>query len=125
MRASKDDLPIMLQAGTATVRAVDWGDLRVALVSVPAGTDFAPLLHGLPDNLCPAPHWGYIVKGRLRIEYKGGLAETLAEGDLYYMPPGHTGIALDDLEFVEIVPPAGHQQFVDNARANLAGASAP
>lgn len=67
MRASKNELPGVLEAGPATVRARDCGDMRVAIISVPAGTDFGPLLKGLPDDLCPCPHWGYVMKGRLQI----------------------------------------------------------
>ena len=38
------------------------------LISVPAGTDFGPLLKGLPNDRCPCPHWGYVLKGRLRVD---------------------------------------------------------
>lgn len=119
MRASKNELPVMLEAGPASIRGSDWGEMRIALVSVPAGTDFGPLLKGLPDDLCPAPHWGYILKGRLRIRYDIG-GEVLSAGDFYYLPPGHTGVAEEDTEFLEIMPSQAHQVFLDNAQRNLA-----
>lgn len=118
MRATKDELPIMLEAGPASIRGADWGEMRVSVVSVPAGTDFAPLLRNLPDDRCQGPHWGYVLKGRLRIQYASG-EEVLNAGDFYHMPPGHTGIAEEDTEFLEIVPPDLHQQFLDNAHKNL------
>jgi hypothetical protein len=37
MRASKNELPLMLEAGPASIRGADWGDLRLSVVSVPAG----------------------------------------------------------------------------------------
>jgi hypothetical protein len=119
MRASKTELPIMLEAGPAVIRGTDWGELRAVLVSVPAGTDFAPLLKGLPNDLCQGPHWGYVLKGRLRIRYADGEEELLRAGDLYYMPPAHTGVADEDTEFLEIMPPGAHQEFLDNAHRNL------
>ena len=119
MRAAKTELPIVLEAGPAKVRATDWDDMRVVVVSVPAGTDFGPLLQGLPDDLCPCPHWGYVMKGRLKIEYADG-EETLRAGDVYYLPPGHTGVAEEDTEFLEISPPDQHQRFIDAAHQNLA-----
>jgi hypothetical protein len=122
MRAARSELPTLLEAGAASVRAVDWNGMRAAVISVPAGTDFGPLLRGLPDDRCPCPHWGYVIKGRLRISYATG-EEVLREGDVYYMPPGHTGVAEEDTEFLEIAPPELHQQFVDNARRNLAAAT--
>jgi hypothetical protein len=119
MHAAKSDLPIMLRAGEASVRGADWGEMRVSVVSVPAGTDFGPLLKGLPNDRCQGPHWGYVLKGRLRIQYADS-EELLSAGDFYYMPPGHTGIAEEDTEFLEVVPPHLHQDFLDAASANLA-----
>ena len=122
MRASKNELPMLVEAEPASVRGADWDGMRAAVISVPAGTDFGPLLKGLPDDMCQCPHWGYVMKGRLRITYANG-EETLRADDVYYMPPGHTGVAEEDTEFLEIAPPEQHQRFVDNARRNLAAAS--
>ena len=121
MHATIAELPVMLKAGDASVRGAEWGGMRVALVSVPAGTDFGPLLKGLPNDRCQGPHWGYVLKGRLRIQYADG-EEVLSGGDFYYLPPDHTGVAEEDTEFLEVVPPDLHQQFLDNAQANLAAA---
>jgi mannose-6-phosphate isomerase-like protein (cupin superfamily) len=118
MRASKTELPILLEAGEATVRGVDWDDMRIAVVSVPEGTDFGPLLKGHPDDLCPCPHWGYVVKGRLKIQSDDG-EETLRAGDVFYLSAGHTGVAEEDTEFLEVSPPDKHQAFIDVARRNL------
>ena len=123
MHATKEQLPVLLQAGDAVVRGIEWGDLRVCLISVPAGTDFGPLLKGMPGDLCPGPHWGYVLRGRLRISYEDS-EEVIDAGNFYYMPPRHTGIALEDTEFMEVVPPGANQQFLDNARRNLAAAAA-
>ena len=119
MRASKNELTTVLEAGPAKIRATDWDDMRVAIVSVPAGTDFGPLLEGLPDDLCPCPHWGYVITGRLRIQYADG-EETIRAGDVYYMPPGHTGVAEEDTEFLEVSPLDQHRHVLDVARRNLA-----
>lgn len=118
MRASKDTLPVLLEAGEATVQGIDWDDMRIARVSVPAGTDFGPLLKGHPGDRCPCPHWGYVVKGRLKIQYDD-TEETLRTGDVFYLPAGHTGVAEEDTEFLEVSPPVQHQQFIDVAHRNL------
>lgn len=118
MRATKNELPLMLEAGASSIRGADWGDLRLSVVSVPAGTDFGPLLKGLPNDRCQGPHWGYILKGRIRIQYPTG-DEVLNEGDFYYMPPDHSGIAEEDTEFLEVAPPHLHEEFLNNARRNI------
>ena len=123
MRVAKNELPTLVEAGAASVRGIDWEGKRAAVISVPAGTDFGPLLQGLPDDRCQCPHWGYVMKGALRISYSDG-EEILRAGDVYYMPAGHTGVAEEDTEFLEIAPSEAHQQFVDNARRNLSAASA-
>ena len=118
MRASRDELPEL--AGPA-VRAADWGDLRSIAISLPAGTDLSPLLQGLPDDLCSCPHWGYVIKGRMRVSSRDG-DEVLRAGDLYYLPPGHTGIVEEDFEAIEFSPPASHEQVMDVVKRNAARA---
>jgi quercetin dioxygenase-like cupin family protein len=61
-----------------------------------------------------------VIKGRLRISY-GDREEVLNAGDFYYMPAGHTGVAEEDTEFLEVAPPGPHQEFVENARRVLSG----
>ncbi len=118
MRASKDELPLMLEAGPSSIRGADWGDLRLSVVTVPAGTDFAPLLKGLPNDRCQGPHWGYMLKGRIRIQYEHE-DELMSAGDFFYMPPNHSGVAEEDTEFLEIAPPHLHQEFLTNAKRNI------
>src|SRR4029453_7042551 len=100
MRASRDELAEVL--GPA-VRATDWGDLRSIAISLPAGTDLAPLLKGLPGDLCSCPHWGYVIKGRIRVSYADS-QEVIRAGALYYLPPGHTGVVDEDFECIEFSP---------------------
>ena len=118
MRASRNELPEVL--GPA-VRAADWGDLRSIAISLPAGTDLGPLLQGLPEDLCSCPHWGYVIKGQMRVSYAEG-QEVLRAGDLYYLPPGHTGLVEEDFECIEFSPPAAHEQVLDVIKRNAASA---
>lgn len=48
------------------------------------------------------------------------IATNVLAGEIPDLPPGHTGVAEEDTEFLEISPPGRHQQFVDAARRNLA-----
>jgi hypothetical protein len=86
MRATRDELPILFGSDPAAIRGTDWGDLRAMVISLPAGTDLAPVLKGLPNDLCPCPHWGYVIKGRMRVIY-ADREEVLQAGDLFYLPP--------------------------------------
>jgi len=114
MRAPRNELPEVLGAA---VRATDWGDLRAIAFALPAGTDLGPLLKGLPDDRCSCPHWGYVIRGRMRVSYAEG-QEILRAGDLYYLPPGHTGVVDEDLECIEFSPPAAHKQVLEVVKRN-------
>jgi len=44
-----EDLPIEISQGELETRYAEWGDMAVRHARVPAGTDFAPVLAGLPN----------------------------------------------------------------------------
>ena len=81
-----------------------WGGMSIAVNQMPAGTDLSPLLEGLKNNCCQVPHWGYILKGKLRMKYEDGTENVLQEGDVFYMPPGHTGVVEEDLKLLDFSP---------------------
>ena len=81
-----------------------WGGMTVAVNSMPAGADIAPLLMGLKNNSCQVPHCGYIIKGSLRLQYDDGKEVVLKAGDLFYMSPGHKAKAEEDLKLLDFSP---------------------
>lgn len=119
MRGSKQDIPATVDGGGVTIRETEWGDMNVALESFPAGLETAPIFKGLPDDRCQCPHWGYVVKGRVRVLY-AGRDEVLREGDVYYMPPGHTTVFEEDTEVVEFSPKGEYQKTIEVASRNMA-----
>ena len=123
MRASKSELPILFGGDEAGIRGADWGGTRVMIVTLPTGTDITPLLKGLPNDRCSCPHWGYIIKGRLRLTSADG-EETLRAGDVFYMAPGHTAFVEEAVEFLELAPPDEHQAVLEVVQQNAAAASA-
>jgi hypothetical protein len=50
------------------------------------GTDLAPILKGLSNDLWPCPHRGYMLKGRIRVRYADG-EEVLRAGGIFHPPP--------------------------------------
>jgi hypothetical protein len=123
MRATRDELPILFENGPVIIYGADWGGMRSMINVLPAGTDLAPVLKGLPNDLCPCPHWGYMIKGRIRIRY-ADREEILQTGDLFYLPPGHTPLVEEDCEFVEFSRPEEYQPVVDHVERVIAAASA-
>ena len=84
-----------------------------------AGVDIAPLLQGLEDDLCHAPHWGYLIKGTLAVSYKNGEAEDVNSWDLFFWPPGHTVKVGKDAEIVSFSPQYEHTQVPDHINSKL------
>ena len=124
MRASKDELPVAFEDGTAYSRDIQWGELNVALEGWPAGLDCTEMFKGLPDDRCQCPHWGLVLKGRLRIKY-ADRDEILKAGDVYYMAPGHIPVVEEDCELAEFSPAGEYQKTMELVAANMAAVQQP
>ncbi|MGF1511033.1 MAG: cupin domain-containing protein [Myxococcota bacterium] len=54
--------------------------------------------------MCPCPHWGYVLSGKIEVKHIDGTRETVNAGDVHYWPPGHTVWFDEDTEYVEFSP---------------------
>ena len=70
---TRTDLPVAIEGNGVDFRTRRFGDMNVAWVRLPAGADLRPALAGLPGDLCPCPHWGYMISGRLARHGKDGV----------------------------------------------------
>lgn len=104
MHAATTELPIEMQAGAIETRGADWGGLSVRMLDLPPGTDFTPLMQGLPEDRCQCAHWGYVLRGSITVRYADGTEETTRAGELYYWPGNHTGWTDEGVTFVEFSP---------------------
>jgi hypothetical protein len=102
MHGSRADFPVVSQSGAFYAREVEWGDMNGAFWGFPAGFDSAPLFKGMPKG-CECPHWGYLLKGRMRVRYADH-EEVITAGEAYYLAPGHIPVMEEDCEMVEFSP---------------------
>ena len=121
MATSVNDLPIELSQGDLTTRYAEWGDMAVRHAVVPAGTDMAPVLAGLPGDRCPSPHWGIVLEGEITLSHADGTEETAKAGQIYYWPAGHTATSENGCTFLEVGPVGPMRQFSEHAKAVFAG----
>jgi len=126
MRISKNDLPTRIDVPGATARqktefgdATEYGTMGGEYFTLAAGTDIAPLLEGLEDDLCHSPHWGYVIEGGLTVTFKDGSEEKTLSGDLFYWPPGHTVRADKDTDFVLFSPQHEHTEVMNHVSKKL------
>ncbi|HET8629856.1 MAG TPA: hypothetical protein VFL91_20745 [Thermomicrobiales bacterium] len=125
MRGSERDLPVAGEfatpQGPAVSRQGAWGEMNIVLERAPGGLDTAPYFRGLPDDRCQCPHWGYVVRGRLRVRY-ADREEVLVAGDAYYLAPGHTTYTEEATELVEFSPLGAYQRTMAAVARNVAAA---
>ena len=62
----------------------------------------APPSWACPDDLCPCPHWGYVLSGRSGCTR--ATAPGLRGGQAFYWAAGHAPEALEDSEYVDFSP---------------------
>jgi hypothetical protein len=121
MHVIKEDIPVKFDVPGAVARqlpdfgdATGYGPISGEFFSLGAGTDIAPLLQGLADDLCQAPHWGYMISGRVAVNYTDGSEESCSGGEIFYWPPGHTVRVTEDAEVILFSPQEEHTLVLDH-----------
>src|SRR3546814_16594783 len=128
MRIQKNDVPVRIDVPGAIARqqtsfgdATGYGTISGEYFSLGAGTDIAPLLQGLEDDLCQSPHWGYLLQGALTVTYAEGASEAVNGGALFYWPPGHTVRVGQDAEVILFSPQHAPSKVLNTQLETMAG----
>lgn len=128
MRVSKEAIPARIDVPGAVARqaggfgdATGLGAMGGEWFSLGAGTDIQPLLRGLKDDACQAPHWGYMLSGELVVTYTDGKVDTCKGGDLFHWPAGHSVRVVEDSEVVLFSPLQEHALVMDHMRKAMKG----
>jgi hypothetical protein len=126
MRIAKTDIPVKFDVPGAVTRQVNgfgdakgYGSMAGEYFSLGAGTDIAPLLKGLQEDLCQSPHWGYLISGEITVTYRDGETEVANGGDIFYWPPGHTVKVGRDAEVILFSPQHEHGLVLDHLMKQL------
>lgn len=118
MRASVKELSKVMDTDEMTMYEGVWGEMHVEYDVFKTPMDITPYLKGLPNDRDPCPHWGIVVKGRMKIIYDGK-EETAEAGDAYYFPPNHTGMVDAGTEVWEFSPNDKLQKTMDVINRNM------
>jgi hypothetical protein len=98
------------------------GGYTVAFEKYSADADLTPFFRGLPDDRCQAPHWGYVISGKLTFRTADG-EETFVAGDAYYVGPGHTPVLYAGTEVVEFSPTHELMETFEVVERNMAASA--
>ena len=102
-KVSRESAASVKEMGPVTAREEDVEGYEISFVAFHDDVDGAPLLRGLPDDRCPCPHWGYVLKGRVSFTFADH-DEVFVAGDAFYVPPSHSPTADAGSEMVLFSP---------------------
>ena len=119
MHLQKDEIPVKIEIPGAVARQLpDFGlasgELGAEYFSLAAGADLAPLLEGLPGDVCDSPHWGYLIAGGVVVTYTDGRTERCSGGDVFHWPAGHSVRVEHDAEIILFSPQLEHGAVMDH-----------
>jgi hypothetical protein len=102
-KVSKDSTSPVDQGGAGTEWRGELDGYAASFVEVRVDGDLTELLRGLPGDVCPSPHWGYVFKGRMWWRFADH-EESIGPGEAFYVQPGHTSGADAGSDFVVFSP---------------------
>jgi hypothetical protein len=100
------------------------GGYTVGFEAYTADAEVAEFFHGLPDDRCQCPHWGYVLAGKVGFQY-ADREETYEAGEAYYAPAGHTPRFFAGTELVEFSPTDALGETMSVVLQNLRAAGVP
>lgn len=106
MHFKLEDIPLITPQteGGGRMRSIKAGDMEIGCTWTAGPRDCTGLYEGLPDGVCPCPHYGYVFSGRMRARYKDGSEEVIGPGEVYFIPAGHVLIYDEATHHLEINP---------------------
>lgn len=127
MHLDKFDIPTRIAIDGAIARQLPAfgepsGTFGVEYFSLAAGVDMAPLLAGLADDMCHAPHWGYVISGTVVVTYADDSTETCTTGEVFHWPAGHSVRVEADADLILFSPAHEHGEVLDHIAGVLATA---
>jgi hypothetical protein len=106
-------MQVRIQADGIDFRTQEIGGQTMAWVVLPEGADLSGALAGLPGDACPCPHWGFMIRGRLRMRTADG-SEDYEAGQAFYWGPGHVPVALEECEYIDVSPTAELEHVLEH-----------
>jgi hypothetical protein len=107
--------------GIVEDRHTELENYTASFVTFRQAVDSAPMLKGLPGDLCQAPHWGYVLKGTVIFGYPDGTEERCEVGDAFYAPAPHTSRTEADTEYLQFSPTRELRIVEENIMRNMQG----
>ena len=96
---------------------------EMAFLDLREEVDMGGLLKGLPDDLCPCPHWGYVTRDGSRS--RSATTRGVQAGDAFHVVGGHSPAVVRGYESYLLFSPADEMAVVNETiQRNLAAMQA-
>jgi hypothetical protein len=118
MRSTVKEMDKAMESEDYSIREACWGTMHIEHGTFKRTVDVAPLLKGLPGGRCQSDHWGYILKGSIKVKYPDR-EEVIRAGDTYHIEPNHTGTINAGTEYVEFSPEDRYHETMAAIKGNL------
>jgi hypothetical protein len=122
-KISKSNAPDVMELEGYEGRFATLGDFTVGFETYTADADLSELFRGLPDDQCQCPHWGVVVKGKVKYTTVDGDETTIEAGEAYYVPAGHLPFLYAGTEVIEFSPTAKLNETLEVIEKNMAAMS--
>ena len=120
--ASRTTTPVAIDLEMIEGRYAELGDQTVGFETFKQDLDAAPYFRGLPDDVCPCEHHGYVTAGQITFRWPDH-EETFVEGDSYVAGPGHTPVFTAGSAVVEFSRTADLGPVMEVVGRNIAALS--
>jgi len=118
----EDGRVVFERQGIGEVRATEAGRMSVEFGNLRSGMDPSPLFKGLPDDMCQAHHYGFVIRGTTRWKTKGEDV-VIRAGEVFHIGPGHIPVIEDGgCEWVLITSTVEYQATAEAILRNAAEA---
>ena len=118
MQAFVEQLPLVFEDGLTEGRLANWGELTVTYERWQGPQDLSSLHRGLPNDRCQSPHWGYLLRGQLRVLFPDK-EKVIQSGQAFYLAPDHSLIVNQDAEVIHFSPKGSYELTVEAIKRNL------
>jgi mannose-6-phosphate isomerase-like protein (cupin superfamily) len=90
-------------AGSGKAQIINVDDMAMMRITLPPGWKWSKDVQPIANTpSCQAPHFQYLVSGRMHVRMDDGTEEEFGPGDLVVAPPGHDAWILGDEPLVAI-----------------------
>jgi hypothetical protein len=106
MHFKPEEIPLISpqNGGGGCMRSIKVGEMEIGATWTTRPADYSDVYIGLPGNVCPCDHYGYIFSGRIRARYQDGTEAVIGPGEVYWIPKGHVLIYEKATHHLEINP---------------------